>query len=254
MSELRTRLRNELQPDPALLNRLQSFYRSKRRLDTDEPSQAAPYVALAFVMGPPPNLELAVPVNSLPPDVAAVSDFAALAGELYRRTNMETILPKYGPEFDRIAVSYYKPIGEMCFQVLSYLHTRPITFMAAPQMPGAPLKDKKGNTIGPIKREHDRNRRMFVISDSLSAHDTVFVRNDLINMLGLKDRLETRVGDDYMIVVGPSDHPNMAEIRRSFIRFALDPIVDHFVNELFDPQTIASHKKDLPSTKIIFIT
>src|SRR5215471_18164592 len=127
MSELRSRLRNELQPDPTLLNRLQSFYRSKRRLDTDEPSQAAPYVALAFVMSPPPNFELAVPVNALPPDVAAISDFAALAGELYRRTNMEAILPKYAPEFDRIAVSYYKPIGEMCFQVLSYLHTRPIT-------------------------------------------------------------------------------------------------------------------------------
>ncbi|HZS47051.1 MAG TPA: hypothetical protein VFC63_18395 [Blastocatellia bacterium] len=235
MTDLRSRLRNELQPDPGLINRLQSFYRSKRKLNIDEPSQAAPYVALAFAMNKPPELDLAIPPDRLPPDVRAVADFAALAGELFRRTNIAAIAPKYAPEFDKIATTYYKPIGEMIFQVLAYLHTRPVTFVAAS---GAPIvKDKKGNTIGPLIKEKDRTRRMFVIVDPLSAHDTVFVRNDLINMFGLKDRLDTRVGDDYIVVVGPSDQPNMAEIKRTFLRFALDPIVEHFVNELFDPAT-----------------
>ena len=239
MGELRARLRNELQPDPSLVSRLESFYRSKRRVGADEPSQAAPYVALAFMMSQPPELALAVPPKLLPPDVAAVADFAALAGELYRRTKLEALLPKYGPEVDKISKTYIKPLGEMIFQVVSYLHTRPVTFIGAPPPTVTVTKDKKGNVVSqpPIRRGKDRYRRMFVILDPLSPSDTAFVRNDIVNMLGLKDPFDIRLGDDYIVVVGPTARPNMDEIRRTFIRFVVDPIIEKYTNDLFDAQS-----------------
>jgi tetratricopeptide (TPR) repeat protein len=66
--------------------------------------------------------------------------------------------------------------------------------------------------------------------------DTAAVRGDFLNQ---RDELITRrVGDDYMVIIGPSRSANTEAVRQALIRFVIDPMVERHLKrslELKDP-------------------
>src|SRR4030095_7191749 len=69
-----------------------------------------------------------------------------------------------------------------------------------------------------------RTRHVFVIPDPLGAMDTSFVRDDILNQK--EELVSRRVGDDYIIIIGPSRTFNNEAVRRALIRFEIDPILE----------------------------
>jgi tetratricopeptide (TPR) repeat protein len=99
--------------------------------------------------------------------------------------------------------------------------------------PNEPDKRRKDQ---PKVVARNRTRQVFVIPDPLEALGTSFVRGDLLNQ---KDELLTRrVGDDYIVIVGPSRTINTDAIRQALIRFVIDPLVERHLKaslEFKDP-------------------
>jgi tetratricopeptide (TPR) repeat protein len=72
--------------------------------------------------------------------------------------------------------------------------------------------------------ERSRTRQVFVIPDPLAALNTSIVRGDLLNQK--EDLLSRRVGDDYIVIVGPSRTVTIESARQAMIRFVIDPLVE----------------------------
>ncbi|HEV2764941.1 MAG TPA: hypothetical protein VGV38_18305 [Pyrinomonadaceae bacterium] len=97
VSPFRARVREDLAGlDPELRARMQTFFRRNRLPDPATPAeQAARYVSLAYVLGPPPAFEAPPRTDDLPPGVLEVLDFAPLLREFYRRSGIAERLTEY---------------------------------------------------------------------------------------------------------------------------------------------------------------
>jgi hypothetical protein len=121
------------------------------------------------------------------------------------------------------AAAYRVPVGTVIFDVLDYFHTKPETVISM-----KPLVITTGDVN--TKREKStvinrtRTRQVFVITDPLSALDTSTVRGDILNQK--EDLLARKVGDDYIVIVGPSRAPTADAVRQAMIRFVIDPLVE----------------------------
>jgi tetratricopeptide (TPR) repeat protein len=111
----------------------------------------------------------------------------------------------------------------MIYDVLDYFHTRPETVINM-----RPLVVTTGETDGKRQKEtvinRTRTRQVFVIPDPLSPLDTSIVRGDLLNQKD--DLLARKIGDDYIVIVGPSRTVNVDPVRQALIRFVIDPMVE----------------------------
>src|SRR6185503_5989738 len=114
---------------------------------------------------------------------------------------------------------------------LDYFHTRPETVINM-----RPLVVTTGETDGKRQKEtvinRSRTRQVFVIPDPLAPLDTAVVRGDILNQK--EDLLTRRVGDDYIVIVGPSRAVNMDAVRQALIRFVIDPIVERHLRASLD--------------------
>jgi len=245
-SPLRASLKEKFaRVDPAIIARLRQYYQSHRAPGLDEPSQVAKYIALAFVVNPPPSFSLTVAREKLPEDVRSIVDFIPLIQEFYAGAGLRSLIPTIAPSYNSVSTAYRQATGEAIFQILSYLHTTPVTFIPAPLIPvQSQEKDKqkksdkdKKEEEGPafIPRGRDRVRRMFVVPDLLNAQNTAYFRNDIV--VNLENEEGGLPGDDYLVVVGPTPSSDIKEIRRAFIRFVMDPIIDKNLQAVVNPRT-----------------
>ena len=131
-SPFRAQVRKDLaQLDPDLRTRLRSFYeRNKLPAPATAADQEARYISLAFVLGPAPEFESPPRSEELPKGLLEVLDFAPLLKDFYRLANMEKNLPGYIRAYQAEGDRLRRPTAEMIREVLSYLHTRPITVSA----------------------------------------------------------------------------------------------------------------------------
>jgi len=147
-----------------------------------------------------------------------------LASAFYIKSGIRELLPKYMAVGDAYAAAYRQPVGEMIYQTLEYFHASPETIINMRPLIVTQNEAEKKKKDQPKVVARNRTRQVFVIPDPLEALGTSYVRGDLLNQ---KDELLTRrVGDDYIVIIGPSRTINTDGIRQALIRFVIDPLVE----------------------------
>jgi len=216
-SPFRARVKQDLaRLDPDLRNRLRTFYeRNKLPAPATAADQAARYVSLAFALGPPPLLEAPQRSEELPGSLLEVLDFAPLVKEFYRRSNIEENLHDYTREYQSESERLREPTAAMIRDVLSYLHTRPISY-SLERVEVKPLTTPKKNAPKSYTtREHPR--RFFVVPDLLGAPGAVNFRV---------------IGDEYYAVLPQGTDPGSSELRRGYLQYIVDPLALKFNREI----------------------
>jgi len=215
-SVFRARVRkDQADLDPALRQKLRGFFeRNKLPAPATAADQAARYVSLAFVLGPPP--ELAAPERSedLPAGVLEVLDFTPMLREFYRRSVMDerlvTYMRAYQTEGDRLRPS----TSDLVRSVVSYLHTRPMT-VSGERVLIKPNSTKKNAPRAYTIREHDRH--FYIVPDLLAAPGTINLRV---------------IADDYYAIVPEGTDPTSSELRRAYLQYVIDPLMLRFNKEI----------------------
>jgi hypothetical protein len=216
-SAFRVQVRKDLAGlDPELRGRLRTFYeRNKLPAPATAADQAARYVSLAFALGPPPLLEAPQRSEELPGSLLEVLDFAPLVKEFYRSSNIEENLPVYTRAYQAESEQLRGPTAEMIRDVLSYLHTRPISY-SMERVQVKPLTTPKKNAPKSYTtREHPR--RFYVVTDLLGAPGAINFRV---------------IGDEYFAVLPQGTEPSASELRRGYLQYIVDPLSRKFNREI----------------------
>jgi len=201
--------------DPALRERMKDFFeRHRLPAPATAADQAARYVSLAYVLGPPPSLESPERADDLPGGALEVLDFAPLLREFYKRSGIDERLSSYIRAYQAEGDRLRRPAGDMVRSVLSYLHTRPI--ISTTQRVRVKSPDKKKNAPAAYEtRVHPR--RFFIVPDLLAAPGAINFRV---------------IADDYYAIVPENTDPTSSELRRAYVQFVIDPLVLTFNKEI----------------------
>ena len=203
--------------DPDLRSRMRSFYeRNKLAAPATAADQAARYVSLAFALGPPPALEAPARSEDLPTSLLEVLDFAPLVQEFYRKSSIEERIPTYIRAYQAEGDRLRKPTAEVVRDVLSYLHTRPVTVTLERVLTKAPTARRKKNAPQTYTTREQR-RRFFVVPDLLGAPGAINFRV---------------IGDDYYAVLPEGTDPAASELRRGYLQYVVDPLLVRFNREI----------------------
>lgn len=226
LSPARAELRKDLAKlDPQLKQKLAAFYQAHRRQGVDEAADASRYAMLSLMMTPPPGFTVYQSgERPIPSDLQPLIDFVPLVREFYLKAGMRELIPKYVSIGDAYTAAYRNPIGELLYEVLDYFHTVPETVISM-----RPLVVRSTGADGATTQQttvisRNRTRQVFVIPDPLAAMDTAVVRGDILNQK--EDLLSRRVGDDYIVILGPSRVANTNAVRQAMVRFVIDPLVE----------------------------
>lgn len=169
---------------------------------------AASFISMAYALTPAPEFADPVVTGDLPGHLLDVLDFAPLAREFYRRTNISANINEYIKTYQRSADGKLRNSArEMVNEILLYLHTRPELHIADTTIVES-SRSKKGS-IKAIEKDF-RERRFFIVPEMLAPKGTV----NFVN-----------VRDDYFVVVPPDIDLTFSEVRRAFLRFVVDPLV-----------------------------
>jgi tetratricopeptide (TPR) repeat protein len=232
LSPARVELRKDLAKlDPQVREKLAAFYKAHRRAGIDEAADAARYAALSLIMTPPPAFtvyQAAESDRALPDDLRPLLEFVPLVREFYLKSGIRELIPKYLGIGQAYAALYRAPVGELIYEVLGYFHAAPETVISMrPLVVRSASLDAKTQKSTVYAR--NRSRQVFVIPDPLAAMDTSTVRGDILNQK--EDLLSRRVGDDYIVIVGPSRAVATDPVRQAMIRFVIDPMVERHLKQ-----------------------
>jgi len=179
----------------------------KRRPQATDAEIVAPFVSMAYTLGPVPDLSDPVRTTDLPGDLLEVLDFAPLVREFYRSA-LSAKFDEYIKEYQKTDSELRTSAKEMVSKLLDYLHTKPqLTFVERIKTESKDPKTKK--TLQKIEMR-ERERRFYIVPEMLAPRGT-------INFLN--------IGDDYYVVVPPETDLSSSEARRAFLQFVLDPLV-----------------------------
>ncbi len=203
--------------DPELRARLKAFYdRNKLPPPASPAEQAARYVSLALSLSAPPALDQPERSEDLPAGLLEVLDFAPLVREFYRRSGIDermvSYIRAYQAEGDRLRV----PTAEMVREILSYLHTRPITISSERVEVKSPAtKKRRDGQKAYTFREHER--WFHIVPDLLAAPGSINFRI---------------IGDTYYAIVPEGIDPTASELRRAYLQYVIDPLMLRFNREI----------------------
>jgi len=204
--------------DAGLRERLQSFYQhNKLPAPATAADQAARYVSLAYALGQPPEFEPPERSDEVPAGVLEVLDFGQLVHEFYRKSGIDERLGSYLRAYQSEGDRLRQPSADLVREILSYLHTRPITVTAVRTLVRAPTA-RKNQKDAPRRyeiREHDRH--FYVVPDLLAAPGTINLRV---------------IADDYYAIVPEGTEPASSELRRAYLRYVVDPLMIRFNKDI----------------------
>ena len=211
MSSFRALVRkDQASLDANLRERLRTFFeRTKLPAPATAADQAARYVSLAYAVGPPPSLDAPERSDDLPAGVLEVLDFAPLVREFYRKSGIDERLPSYVQAYQAEGDRMRQGATIMVREVLSYLHTRPLTMSTERVRVTSPGKKKNAQTAY-TSVEHER--RFFIVPDLLAAPGAINFRV---------------IADDYYAIVPEGTDPASSELRRAYIQYVVDALVMH---------------------------
>jgi hypothetical protein len=214
-STFRTKLRKDLANlDPDLRHRMQVFYeRNKLPAPATPADEAARYVSLALALGPPPALEAPARSDDLPQGLLEVLDFAPLVQEFYRRSGIDEQMVNYVRAYQAEGDRLHAPATEMVRSLLTYLHTRPLTF--SQERIEIKNPDKKSKEKRYTFRE--KQRRFLILPDLLAPRGAINFRI---------------IGDDYYAIVPEGTDPASSELRRAYLQYVIDALVLRFNKDI----------------------
>jgi hypothetical protein len=214
-STFRTKLRKDLANlDLDLRHRLQVFYeRNKLPAPATPADEAARYVSLALALGPPPGLEAPARSDDLPQGLLEVLDFAPLVQEFYRRSGIDEQMVNYVRAYQAEGDRLRAPTTEMVRSLLTYLHTRPLTF--SQERVEIKNPDKKSKEKRYEFRE--KQRRFLILPDLLAPRGAINFRI---------------IGDEYYAIVPEGTDPASSELRRAYLQYVIDALVLRFNKEI----------------------
>ena len=226
--------------NPQLKADLAAFYKAHRTSGADEMVDALRYEAVSLVMTLPPSFSIYRP-EDLPDDLRLLitvkegqsePELVKLVRRFYLESGIKQVLPKYLKVAQLYESAYRVPAGEMIYKTLNYFHAKPDTLISLRPLvvttgdPG--LNNRQKQTI--VGRT--RTRYVFVVPDPLAPIGTTSVRDDILNQK--EDLVMRRVGDDYIVLIGPSRTANIDTLREALIRFVIDPILERHLKSSLD--------------------
>jgi len=180
---------------------------------------AAPFISMAYTLGPVPDLAEPTRATDLPGELLEVLDFSPYVRQFYRSpiqvtdgkeqrtTTVGARIEEYYKEYQATGDAIRPSTVRMVRDLLDYLHTRPqLTYLE--QIKTEVPKGKKATLSKTETRE--RTRRFFIVPDLLAQNGTVNFRN---------------IGDDYYAIVPPETDLSESEVRRAYLQFVLDPVI-----------------------------
>ena len=211
------KFREQLRSDLAALNedlrqRISTFViqYKKRNPNATDAQIAAPFISMAYALGPVPDLADPVITNDLPGNLLDVLDFAPLVRDFYRRSSISANMADYIKAYQKASDAQLRSSSrEMVNDLLNYLHTRPQLYFAEKIKTQTQKSGSKTTTLNTTVTR-DRERRFFVVPEMLAPVGNIIYLN---------------VKDDYFVVVPPDTDVTFSEVRRGFLQFVVDPIV-----------------------------
>jgi hypothetical protein len=195
-----------------LRQRISSFViqYKKRNPNATDAEIIAPFVSMAYVLSPLPDLADPVVTSDLPGNLLDVLDFAPLVRDFYRRSSISGNLNDYVKAYQKASDGQLRSSSrEMVNDLLNYLHTRPQLYFAEKVKTQTQKTGSKNTTL--VKTEiRDRERRFSIVPEMLAPAGNIIYLN---------------VKDDYFVVVPPDTDVTFSEVRRGFLQFVIDPIV-----------------------------
>ncbi|HEX4948845.1 MAG TPA: hypothetical protein VFZ34_19365 [Blastocatellia bacterium] len=214
LSGLRQQLREDVKTlSPSLARRLRDHF-TKHSQGRNDAAAVAPYLSLALTLTDAPVFSIDTPVDKLPEDVREITEFALLLQEFWRDTKFGTLMPKYKQAYELAAKTYPTSTASAVANVIQYLHTEPVLELPPTYIPRA-----QGGGRGIIDeglKAANRIRKFVVMPDLLNASNAVNVRV---------------VRDTYYVLLGATVDPHAA-VRRAFLRFTIDPLIDREIKEV----------------------
>lgn len=219
-AEFKNRVRADFEGlSPELVQKMKFFIEQyRKRHPAATPAEvAAPFISMAYSLGPVPDLNEPTRATDLPGDLLEVLDFSPLVRQFYRSIvrrgeqsyTVSQKVEEYYKEYQALGDSMRPTAVRMVRDMLAYLHTKPtLVYTEAVKTEIQRGKSKTEKLQRTEYREHER--RFFVVPDMLAAPGTVNFRN---------------IGDDYYAVVPPATELDDSEARRAYLQFVLDPIV-----------------------------
>ncbi|PYT00550.1 MAG: hypothetical protein DMF63_08270 [Acidobacteria bacterium] len=212
-----TKFREQLRSDlvalnPDLRQRISSFVISykKRNPSATDAELVAPFISMAYAIGPAPDLADPIVMTDLPGSLLDVLDFAPLVRDFYRRSSISGNLADYIKGYQKAADEKLRSSSrEMVNDLLNYLHTRPQLFFAEKVRTETQKTGSKRTTLQKTETR-ERERHFTIVPEMLAPTGNVIYLN---------------VKDDYFVVVPPDSDITFSEARRGFLQYVIDPIV-----------------------------
>ena len=222
--EFRQKLRAELATlNPDLKQKMAFFLTQykKRHAQASDAELIAPFISMAYALGPVPDLNEPARATDLPGDLLEVLDFSPYVRQFYRSpikvtddggertTTVGALTEEYYKEYQASGDALRPSTVRMVRDLLEYLHTKPQTLYLE-QVKTEIQKGKSKNTKLAKTESIEHERRFFIVPDLLAQPGTINFRN---------------IGDDYYAIVPPGTNLSESEVRRAYLQFVLDPII-----------------------------
>jgi hypothetical protein len=180
----------------------------KRRPKATDPEVVAPFISMAYSLGPMPDMADPVITTDLPGPLLDVLDFAPLAREFYRRSSIAAKLDDYVKLYQAEADGVLRNSArEMVSDLLGYLHTRPQLFFT--EKVKVRTQQTKRTTLEKTEaRTHERH--FYIVPEMLAPQGNVSFLNER---------------DDYYVVLPPDKDLSFSDVRRAYLQFVIDPLV-----------------------------
>ncbi len=225
-AEFRQKLRTDFSSlNPDLQQKMKFFVDQykKRHTQATNAELVAPFVSMAYTLGPVPDLVEPTRATDLPGDLLEVLDFSPYVRQFYRSpikvpaensaelraTTVGARIEEYYKEYQASGDALRPSAVRMVRDLLDYLHTKPQTTYIE-QIKTEVQKGKSKTTKLQKTESRERERRFFIVPDLLAQSDTINFRN---------------ISDDYYAIVPPGTDLSESEVRRAYLQFVLDPII-----------------------------
>lgn len=243
VTPLRQQMREDLKNTPPdVVRKLRDYFLAHRK-GANDAAAVAPYLSLALSLHEPPAFTIDVPADRLPDDVKEIVGFALIVEEFYQKTSFSRLLPKYVEAHLKVAETYPQAAGLALGTVLTYLHTEPVLELpplfnirstataTKPDKKSDKKSDKKDS--GKSDKKADANTeapQVISVPESSNRIRQFVIIPDLFNASNAANLRVVR--DTYFLLLGPSAAPSIEAMRRSFLSFVLDPLIERQIKEV----------------------
>jgi tetratricopeptide (TPR) repeat protein len=212
------KFRELLKSDLAALNadlrqKISSFLISHKARNSklSDAEIVAPFISMAYALTPAPELADPVVTSDLPGNLLDVLDFAPLVRDFYRRSSLSGNINEYIKTYQKASdVRLRGSAREMVSELLNYLNTRPKLYFAEKIKTETQKGKSKSTKLRQIETR-ERERRFYIVPELLAPIGNV-------NFLNIKD--------DYHAVLPAESDLSFSEVRRGFLQFVIDPLVN----------------------------